>query len=171
MKFENIINSIRLTLEKSDLIKQFDIAYYISFNEEERAYNLGLFFRKIEQDNQVILSELKDHVLDLQDYYHKRYLKEYFMLKKTCKHKTRINYWPYFFLILGIVIIFLSIKSHLDGQYSVSINLKTKLPVYMTGLLGLIIGLAVCFGAISLIRQNNITRNFYKTFDPGNNRA
>ena len=163
MEFDKTILSIKNKLKDSKYFDDFITAYSISDIEDERAYNLGLYFEKLKVDDFPLYINLKNDLEYLRDFYDNKDLKKFFILKSAKEVSTKINSLSYFGIILGSTIIILGIIRQYKGLYKVTIGMKQQ-PVYHTGLLYVIFGIAILWASFAPLKKAFRYRKFYKKY-------
>lgn len=113
MTIDQIIKSITNKISDTELRTEFIYVSTISTTEDERAYNLGLFFHKLKKEHFETVIELKVELEYLRDYYDNKELIDFFSLKSTKIVPTKLSVWTYPLLIFGLVLI-VCIQTNLD---------------------------------------------------------
>jgi hypothetical protein len=153
------------------MYRDFLIASDFSRDDKYQAYFLGLFFRQLQTDDRATYDSIKDDIKRLNDYYNTKELSNYFNLKRHLTISSKKPVTMYVLLAFGITFIILGVKRHIEGLYTIGYSAKTQLPVYMTGLLGVIFGLTTVWISSSIIRKGLRTTKFYKKYADDNNSA
>lgn len=166
MTLDKIIKSISNKLLDSELRTEFIYVTKISTIEDERAYNLGLFFNKLRKDHFETIIALKVELEYLRDYYDNKKLKDFFLLKTSKIVSTKLGIWTFPLLVFGLVLIILGSIRQYQGLYKATVGTKL-MPVYHTGLLYVIVGLALVWAGIAQIRQRKKYKVFYKKYNVG----
>ena len=83
MTIDDIIKSITNKISDTELRTEFIYVSKISTAEDERAYNLGLFFHKLRKEHFETIIELKVELEYLRDYYDNKKLINFFLLKSS----------------------------------------------------------------------------------------
>ena len=164
MTLDETIKSIEKKLSNSMHFGEFKDAYNVSIFDDERAYNLGLYFKQLKQDDFQIYIQLKLDLEYLRDFYDSKGLINYFSLKTSKIADTKISVWTYPLLIFAIFIITIGLIRQFNGLYTVALGIK-KMPTYFTGLMWVIIGLALCWFTLAPIWRRSKYKKFYKKYN------
>jgi hypothetical protein len=169
MSFDKIIKSIAVDLKRKDLVRSLLTASSPGLNPAEQAYFLGLFFRRLKEDDNDYYRATEQNYERLKTHFSDSPLADYFLLKRRLILETKFQVWPILLFIAGLAIIVLGIARHFDGE--VTILRYWKGTTYMTGLLGIIFGLTMIWISTSIIRAAIKKRLFIKKYLSKHNSA
>ncbi len=162
---DEIIKTIIAKVPKGPFHKDVHTATDPSLNRQEKAYALGLFFKKIKAD-QDLYTSLNNDFGKLADTYKALDLDKYFSLKIVARKQTKTTIYE---ITLGLISI-VFIVAGLTRPFSYSIlHTKSNTPVSVTGISVICLGLILIYITFSFYQRRQRLKVFYLNSNGQNN--